>query len=201
MTNDRTERQNQGVEDGWVCVGTLGTSHGVRGDIRLKSFTDIEAAIFDFGDLRRGPDGPKVSLKKLRANKDGFIVRVGGVETREDAAAMKGAKLFVARDVLDDTEDEDEFYLADLIGLRAEDLSGSEIGFVRAIENFGSEDLVELVLNEPVKGLGRYAFIPFRKVYVPTIDLAGGKLAVDFETWHATQESAGDAGGGPSAEA
>lgn len=187
MSNNRNERVQQGVEDGWVCVGALGASHGVRGELRLRSFTDDEETVFRFSDLRKRPDGAAIKIKKVRKHKDDFIVRVDGIENREDAQALKSTKLYVPREVLDDVTDEDEFYLADLIGLNAIDEAGNWLGFVRAVENFGSEDLIEVVLDEPVKGLGRFAFIPFRKVFVPTIDLKADRLVVNWAEWLKTQ--------------
>lgn len=187
MSNNRNERVQQGVEDGWVCVGALGASHGVRGELRLRAFTDDEETVFQFSDLRKRPDGAAIKIKKVRKHKDDFIVRVDGIENREDAQALKSTKLYVPREVLDDVADEDEFYLADLIGLNAIDEAGNWLGFVRAVENFGSEDLIEVVLDEPVKGLGRFAFIPFRKVFVPTIDLKADRLVVNWAEWLKTQ--------------
>ena len=187
MSNNRNERVQQGVEDGWVCVGALGASHGVRGELRLRSFTDDEETIFAFDDLRKKPNGASIKVKKVRRHKDDYIVRVDGIENREDAQALKTTKLYIPRDVLDDVKDDDEFYLADLIGLNAIDEAGNWLGFVRAVENFGSEDLIEVVLDEPVKGLGRFAFIPFRKVFVPTIDLKADRLGVNWADWLKTQ--------------
>ncbi|UTW55053.1 ribosome maturation factor RimM [Kordiimonas sp. SCSIO 12610] len=187
MSNSRNERVQQGVEDGWVCVGALGASHGVRGELRLRSFTDDEETVFQFSDLRKRPNGAAIKIKKVRKHKDDFIVRVDGIENREDAQTLKSTKLYVPREVLDDVIDEDEFYLADLIGLNAIDEAGNWLGFVRAVENFGSEDLIEVVLDEPVKGLGRFAFIPFRKVFIPTIDLKADRLVVNWADWLKTQ--------------
>ncbi|WCL54037.1 ribosome maturation factor RimM [Gimibacter soli] len=184
MSNGSTERRNQGLEEGWVCVGAFGPAHGVHGDIKVRAFTENPTDLFAFKALHRGANGPLVKLKKKRDDKDdGFVVTVDGVKTREDAMALKGRKLFVPREALDDLADEDEFYLADLIGLTAEDEGGTEIGFVRAVENFGAEDLVEIVLKAPVEGIGRFAFVPFRKVFVPVVDIKGSRLVIAFADW------------------
>ena len=191
MANGSDERRNNGVEDGWVCVGAFAGAHGVRGDVRLKSFTEDPEAIFSFASLHKGPAGAIIALKRLRADKEGFIVRLDNVKNREDAQALKGGKLFVARDALT-TEDEDEFYLADLIGLDARDEAGAKVGFVRAVENFGPEDLLELVLDKALPGLGRFAFIPFRKVFVPVVDVKAGFVTIAFDDWVSTQISERD---------
>lgn len=185
--NQGFKNQGQtGVEGDWVLVGALGAPHGVRGDMRLKSFTENPASIFKFTDLRLGADGKTVSLAKKSKSKDGFVVHIGGIDTPEAVAELPARQLYVHRDQLPDAA-EDEFYLADLVGLEARDEKGAKIGVVNAVENFGSEDLIELILDEPVKGLGRFAFIPFRKALVPTVDIKGGFLTVSFAEWQETQ--------------
>ncbi len=191
MTNASEERRQRGIEDGWICVGAFAGSHGVRGDVRLKSFTDVPKAIFSYPALHKGANGPVLKIKLLREAPDGFIVRIDGITNREDAQALKGTKIYVSREALE-AEEEDEFYLADLIGLEAQDASGAALGIVRAVENFGAEDLLELVLAKPLKGLGRHAFIPFRKAYVPVVDIRGGFVQIAFDDWVETHISERD---------
>lgn len=178
----QAERQQSGVHGDWICVGAFAGSHGVRGDVRLKSFTENPKAIFSYKEIHEGADGPLVSFTKVRDVKGGYVVRVDGVSTVDEAQLRKSKQLFVQRDSLV-TEAEDEFYLADLIGLKALDEAGTEIGFVRAVENFGAEDLLELVLDEPVKQLGRQVFVPFRKVLVPVVDIKAGSVTIAFAEW------------------
>lgn len=192
MTKGSEERRQRGIEDGWISVGAFAGSHGVRGDVRIKSFTDDPGALFSYPSLHKGANGPVVALKLLREAKDGFIARMDGIHNREDAQALKGTQLFVSREAFAAEEDEDEFYLADLIGLEARNEAGDRVGLVRAVENFGAEDLLELVLNAPLKGLGRHAFIPFRKAFVPVVDIKGGYVTVAFEDWVKTQTSERD---------
>ncbi|WP_262693916.1 ribosome maturation factor RimM [Kordiimonas aquimaris] len=188
-----------GVDGDWICVGALAAPHGVKGDVRLKSFTENPVSIFKFKDLRLGADGKAILLSKKAKNKDGFIVHIDGFDTPEAAAAFSGKQLYIRRDFLPQAAD-DEYYLTDLIGLEARDEHGTRIGVVEAVENFGAEDLIELILDEPVKGLGRFALIPFRKLLVPTVDIKGGFLTVAFTDWQETQtgkqaESQMDQGG------
>lgn len=194
MTNASEERRQRGIEDGWISVGAFAGSHGVRGDVRIKSFTDEPGALFSYPAVHKGANGPVVKLKLLRQAKDGFIARMEGIHNREDAQALKGTQLFISREAFSAEEDEDEFYLADLIGLEARNEVGEQVGIVRAVENFGAEDLLELVLNSPLKGLGRHAFIPFRKAFVPVVDIKGGYVSVAFEDWVKTQTSERDTG-------
>lgn len=192
--HDQEERLQAGVEGDWICVGVLAGSHGVKGDMRLKSFTADPVAIFAFTSLTKGPAGSEVFLKKIRKNKEGFIVHVDGITSPEEAQALKGVKLYVQRDRLGDAK-EDEFYLADLIGLKALDEESDEVGFVRAVDNFGADDLLELVLDAPIKGLGRHVFIPFTKLLVPEVNIRDGYVSIALEAWKKTQVSERDVGG------
>jgi len=199
MTHGQKERTQAGVEGGWVQVGSLGSAHGVKGDMRLKSFTENPAAIFKFNDLRLGADGKAIVLAKKGKSKDGFIIHIDGVNSPEEASGLKTKGLYAPREAFN-TINEDEFFLADLIGLKARDLSGAEIGIVTTLDNFGAEDLLEVVLHEPVKDLGRNIFIPFRKTLVPTIQVSEGVVVVDFAAWQATQTSERDIGEGEATE-
>jgi len=196
MTHGEKERTQAGIAKGlggdWICVASLGAPHGVKGDLRLKSFTENPAAVFKFSALHMGAGGAPVRLKKIGKSKDGFIVHLDDINSPEAAGALSRKDLYVPRAEFADTG-EDEFYLADLIGLKAHDLSGGEIGVVSSFDNFGAEDLLELVLNEPVKGLGRTIFVPFRKKLVPEINLDAGVAVIDFDLWQSTQTSERDA--------
>lgn len=182
----QANRDNAGIEGDWIMVGAIGAPHGVKGAVRLKSFTDDPAAVFAFDDVRDRPDGKPIKITKQQASKDGFVVRVDGIGSPEDAKALKGVTLWVHRDVLGPA-DEDEFYLADLIGLEARDAAGDRIGHVNAVENFGAEDLIELVLDTPIKGLGRFAFVPFRAELVPDVAISDGFLTIDMARWQENQ--------------
>ncbi|MCK0068419.1 ribosome maturation factor RimM [Kordiimonas laminariae] len=187
----KKDLEQAGIEGGWICIGAFAGSHGVRGDVKLKSFTEQPEAIFSYSDIHIGAGGSKVALKKVRASKDGYVARVEGVTNPEDALKLKGKRLYIPRDTFS-AEEDDEFYLADLIALTAVDESGSEIGFVKSVENFGAEDLLELILNAPVKGLGRSVFIPFRKALVPVVDIKAGRVEIAFSEWQKSQVSERD---------
>lgn len=182
----QANRDNAGVDGDWIMVGAFGAPHGVKGAVRLKSFTDDPAAVFAFDHLHDGPAGKSVRIQKQQATKDGFVACVEGITSPEAAKALRGVQLWVHRDAFAPA-DADEFYLADLIGLEARDTSGTRIGTVNAVENFGAEDLVELALDAPIKGLGRFTFVPFREELVPDVAISEGYLTINMALWQEVQ--------------
>eukprot|EP01037_Dinobryon_pediforme_P013576 gene13576-13695_t len=136
-----------------VLVGIFGAAHGVRGEIRLKSYTQDPAAIGDYGPLS-SKNGQIFELLTLRPVKDDmFVARIKGVADRNGAEALTNTELFVPRSQLP-PPDEDEFYYSDLIGLRAETDEGLLLGHVRSLENFGAGDIIEIA-PETGETLGR----------------------------------------------
>jgi len=155
-----------------VCVGAIAGAFGVRGEARLKSFCANPASIGDYAPLL-AEGGRSFDLRITREVKGGFAARLSGIETREQAEALKGTRLYAPRNRLPPLGDE-EFYHADLIGLEVVDTGGARIGRVRAIHDFGAGDVIEIT---GVAGL----MLPFTRTAVPTIDLASGRLVVDPE--------------------
>jgi 16S rRNA processing protein RimM len=156
-----------------VQLGIIGAPHGVKGEVRVKSFTADPMAIGDYGPLSLD-DGRTLSIVSARPQGDMLVVRFDGVTTREQAAALTNRVLHVDRAVLPEIGDEDEFYHADLVGLAVIDESGEEVGKVVGLQDFGAGDILEIRL-----GSGRSALIPFTKAAVPVIDLSGGRVVVD----------------------
>lgn len=128
-----------------IILGEIGRPHGVRGEVKLRSFTEDPCAIAAYGVLTT-ERGERVTLKNVRAAQDHVIARIEGVTDREAAEKLKGRKLQVARDVLPDLEDDDEEYVADLEGLKVVDQAGVELGEIVAVPNFGAGDLLEVAL-------------------------------------------------------
>ena len=156
-----------------VCLGQIGAAHGVRGEVRLRSFTSDPAAIADYGPLET-EDGRVLEIEGLRPAKDHFVARLSGIGDRDAASALTNTKLYVPRERLPRTEDPDEFYHADLIGLAAVDRAGKTLGTVVAIHNFGAGDLIEV---RPQAG-GSTELVPFDTTHVPEVDVASGKIVV-----------------------
>ena len=157
-----------------VCLGQIGAAHGVRGEVRLRSFTSDPAAIADYGPLET-EDGRVFEIETLRPAKDHFVARLSGIRDRDAASALTNAKLYVPRERLPQTQDPDEFYHADLVGLAVVDRAGNALGTVVAIHNFGAGDLIEV---RPHTG-GNTELVPFDTTHVPEVDMASGRIVVD----------------------
>ncbi len=157
-----------------VQIGVIGAPHGVRGELRVKTFTQDPLALGRYGPLSDSSGARSFAVEGLRHLKAEMVVaRLKGVATREAAEALNGVGLFVAREKLP-AADEDEFYYADLIGLRAETAEGALVGEIVAVENFGAGDLLEIRLA----GAKRTAYLPFTKAVAPLVDVAGGRVVV-----------------------
>jgi len=157
-----------------VCLGQIGAAHGVRGEVRLRSFTADPAAIADYGPLET-EDGRVFEIETLRQAKDHFVARLSGIRDRDAASALANTKLYVPRERLPETAEPDEFYHADLVGLAVVDPAGKTLGTVVAIHNFGAGDLIEVRTETG----GNTEMVPFDTTHVPAVDVAAGKLIVD----------------------
>ena len=157
-----------------VCLGQIGAAHGVRGEVRLRSFTAKPAAIAEYGPLET-EDGRVVEIKTLRAAKDHFVASFSGIGDRSAAERLVNMKLYVPRDRLPAPDGPDEFYHADLIGLSVVDRAGRQLGSVVAVHNFGAGDLIEVRHGHENKT----ELVPFNEANVPTVDLVAGKIIVD----------------------
>jgi len=158
-----------------VCLGQIGAAHGVRGEIRLRSFTADPAAIAHYGPLET-EDGRVFEIEALRPAKDHFVATLSGVADRNAAERLANIKLYVPRQRLPQPDAPDEFYYADLIGLAAVDRAGRPLGTVVAVHNFGAGDLIEL---RPTEGEPTQ-LLPFDAATVPEVDLKGGRLVVEL---------------------
>jgi 16S rRNA processing protein RimM len=154
-----------------ILVGRVAGGFGVRGEVRITTFTEDPLALGRYGALKREGGTPALEILSLRAAKGGVIAKVKGVESKEAADALRGLRLFVPREALPAPED-DEFYLADLIGLRVEDASGAALGVVAAVPNFGAGDLLEIDRGD---GSPTW-YLPFTRATVPEVKIAEGRV-------------------------
>jgi len=156
-----------------ICLGQIGAAHGVRGEVRLRSFTSDPAAIATYGPLET-EDGRVFTIESLRPAKDHFVARLAGIRDRDAACALANVKLYVPRERLPQPEEPHEFYHADLVGLAVFDPAGTNLGTVIAIHNFGAGDLIEV---RPDAG-GATELIPFDETNVPAVDVAAGRMVL-----------------------
>ncbi|MGJ0532157.1 MAG: ribosome maturation factor RimM [Methylocystis sp.] len=161
-------------EKNLLLLGRFGAPHGVRGDIRLQSFTSDPLAIATYDGLTDKSGSRHFRLRAVRPQgKDMLVAQVEGVDDRAGAEALSRVELYIPREALSPPEEE-EFYIADLIGLRAETAEGEVMGVVVAVRNFGAGDILEI---RPLHG--ETILLPFTKAVVPIVDVAGGRVVVE----------------------
>ncbi|HTH96077.1 MAG TPA: ribosome maturation factor RimM [Stellaceae bacterium] len=156
-----------------LCVGVILGAHGIRGAVRVKSFTADPLAVGAYGAVTDEGGRRSFTLKAKGMVKGAVIAEVAGITDRNAAEALKGLHLHVDRAALPPAEEE-EFYHADLIGLEAWLVSGDRLGTVNAVYDFGAGDALEIAAVE-----GGIVMVPFTKAAVPEIDIAGRRLTID----------------------
>jgi len=164
-----------GAPDRLVLVGRFGAPQGVRGEVRVQSFTGDPRRIGGYGPLTDFSRAKVFVFERQRPLRDDMlVVKVLGVETREAASALTGTEIFARRDRLPEPS-EDEFYYDDLVGLVASTRDGRPIGRVAAISNYGAGDILEIA----PEGGGEPLLLPFTKAVAPTVDFAEGRIVVE----------------------
>jgi 16S rRNA processing protein RimM len=156
-----------------ILVGRVAAAHGVKGLVKLQSFTADPTAIGSYGPLFDSLGRRRFEVAVQNRVKGGVVARIAGVEDRTTAEKLRGVELYLERDALPPAA-EGEYYHADLVGLSVELTDGRALGRVRAVENFGAGDL--LAIDRPGRGP---VSLPFNDRVVPVVDLAGGRLVVD----------------------
>jgi len=153
-------------------MAVIGAAHGIKGEVRVKSFTADPVALGDYGPLF-SVDGRRFEVQAIRPADTVVIVRFKGLTDRNAAEALAGTELFVDRSALP-PEEEGEFYHADLAGLAVRDETGATVGKVTAVQNFGGGDILDIVYQGR-----RGVLVPFTRAAVPTVDVAGGYVTID----------------------
>lgn len=155
--------------EGLIQVGRVAGAFGVRGEVRITSFTAEPLALVDYKTLVREDGSTGLTLTSGRAAKGGIVARAKEIETREQAEALRGLKLYIPRDRLPDPE-EDEFYITDLVGLVVQTVEGEPLGRIKSVQDFGAGDLLEVA---PAEG-GATWYLPFTREAVPEVRIADG---------------------------
>jgi 16S rRNA processing protein RimM len=151
-----------------ILVGRVAGAFGVKGELRINAYTDDPAALVRYRDLKRKDGAPALTLTRGRPQKGALVASAKEVATREDAEALRGLELYVPRDLLP-PPDEDEFYLADLIGCSAVTPGGAPLGRIKSVQNFGAGDLLEIAPEA-----GPSWWLPFTRAAVPEVRISDG---------------------------
>jgi 16S rRNA processing protein RimM len=159
--------------DRLILVGRVFGAFGVRGEIRIAAHTEDPMALLAYRDLRREDGSVALTLTAARPGKGGIMAKAREVTTPEQANALRGLRLHVPRSVLPAAQ-EDEFYLVDLVGLKARTPEGEVLGEIKAVPNFGAGDLLEIA---PAAG-GQSWYLPFTRAAAPEVDIAAGHVVV-----------------------
>ncbi len=157
-----------------ICVARIGAAHGVRGAVKLWTFTEDPLAVQHYGPLTTKDGARQFEVAHAREAKDHLVATFKGIAARDEAERLNGIELYVAREKLPATDD-DEYYHADLIGLAAVTTTDAPLGRVVAIHNFGAGDIIEIAPPH-----GRTMLLPFTNAVVPTVDLAAGRVVIEL---------------------
>jgi 16S rRNA processing protein RimM len=156
-----------------VCLGAIAGAHGVKGAVKVKTFTERPEDVGAYGPLMSEDGRRRFTLKVLQRLKDDVVLATAPeILTREEAMALAGTRLYVDRARLPALAEADEFYIEDLVGLEARDLAGARIGRVAAVHNFGAGDVIEIARDGAVA-----CFAPFTRAAAPHLDIEGGWIA------------------------
>ncbi len=156
-----------------VCLGKIVGVHGIRGEVKVKSYTASDKDIARYGELEDKVGTYHFSLQITGRSKDLLRAKIKGVDDRTAAEALIGAELYAPRGILPELSTEEEYYETDLVGLKVLDIEKSEVAEVIGFYNFGAGDILEIRLKN-----GRSEMLPFNKGYVPEINLTDGYIIV-----------------------
>ena len=157
-----------------IRVARIGAAHGIRGEVRLWSFTEDPEAVANYGPLETEDGKRRFEIESLRPGKDHLVARLKGIGDRNAAETLRNIDLFVPRDRLPPIEEPDTYYHADLVGLDVVTAAGVQVGTVHAVHNFGAGDIIEIM---PVTH-GAPVMLPFNEATVPRVDLDARQIVV-----------------------
>jgi 16S rRNA processing protein RimM len=157
-----------------IYVARIGVAHGVRGQVKLWTFTEDPLSVTRYGPLTTKDGARQFEVTQARQARGYLVATLNGITTRNEAERLNGVELYVARDKLPAIAD-DEYYHADLIGLAAVTVAGEPLGRVVAVHNFGAGDIIEIAPSD-----GATMLLPFSNAVVPTVDIAGGRVVIEL---------------------
>jgi 16S rRNA processing protein RimM len=158
-----------------VCVAKITSPHGVRGAVKLKTFTEDPESIRDYSPLYSKDGKEKFEITILSSKEGMLIAKISGVNDRNEAASLRGRELYADKNLFPDLE-EDEFYYDDLIGMQVVLENGEEFGSVVNLHNFGGGDLVEISLQ----GQSKTELFAFTREIFPKIDAENKTVTISL---------------------
>lgn len=161
--------------DNRICLGAIAGVHGIKGEVKVKSFTEVDSDLDKYGIVENETGDRQFELKVVGHSKELLRVKIKGVDDRNEAERLIGTAFYIDRSVLPELEEEDEYYEADLIGLSVKASSGEITGTVAGLYNFGAGEILEI----KVKATGKLEMIPFTKEYVPEVNVKDGYIIVE----------------------
>ena len=158
----------------FIEIGSFVGVHGIKGEVKLKSFTEIPENIFSFKEIFIESSKNPIKLKFIRKVKQIFICKIENIETRSEAENFKGLKLFISREILPKLTDE-EFYHSDLLNFEVYNLNKESFGKVISLEDFGAGLLVEVKKNN------KTFYLPMGKNFLKKIDYKDKQIILDLD--------------------
>jgi 16S rRNA processing protein RimM len=179
MSKDNTPPSDKGGGDSSpkkrVCLARIATTHGVRGLVKLLCFANDPEILNSGINIYTSEEGTKTLKIKLKNQVSKYwIAEIEWISNKEDAEKYRGTELWINREDLPDLEDEDEFYVEDIVGMDVVDISDHKIGNVISVQNFGAGDLLEV---KPISG-GKTVMVTFTVEEVPTVDINNRKITL-----------------------
>jgi len=159
--------------DSRVCVGRIAGAHGIRGWVRITSYTEAPEGVAAYGPVSDDKGERMFELEIMRMAKAQVVARIPGVTDRNAAEALRGVQLYVPRVALP-APDPDEFYFEDLTGLAVGTVDGQSIGVILSVQDFGTGPMIEVGESR-----GATVLVPFTRAIVPVVDLAAGRIEID----------------------
>ena len=157
-----------------IEIGSFVGAHGIKGEVKLKSFTEIPENIFSFREIFIESYENPVKLKLIRKLKQTFVCKIENIETRTDAENFKGLKLFITRKSLPKLTNE-EFYHSDLLNFEVYNLNKKSFGKVISLDDFGAGLLVEVKKNN------KKFYLPMGKTFLKKIDYKNRQIILELD--------------------
>ncbi|MGL4727552.1 MAG: ribosome maturation factor RimM [Bosea sp. (in: a-proteobacteria)] len=160
-----------------ILLGRIGRAQGLKGEVRLTSFTADPVDIASYGALENEDGTRRFEIERISQRNDVVVAKLKSVNDRSGAEALTNQELWIARDKLAKASEEDEYLLADLIGCAVHAPDGEQIGTVADVPNYGAGDLIEIALAADAKN--KTVLVPFTRAFVPEVDVKARRIVAD----------------------